>query len=93
MTGVKADFLNRAWFGLMVLSGGSAIAAEMAGAGLDRRLASVIVVVLALIKTRLILAHYLGLSGAPTWRRGFNLSLTLFCLLLLGLYLLPGLTA
>lgn len=89
---MKTDILDRAWFGLMVLSGGSAIAAETSGMGLDRLLASVMIVVLALIKTRLILAHYLGLSEAPTWRRGFNLSLTCFCFCLLVLYLVPAVT-
>jgi hypothetical protein len=38
-----------------------------------------------------ILARYLGLAAAPFWRRGFEVALALFCLLLLGLYLAPGL--
>lgn len=90
---MKPDILDRAWIGLMLLSGGSAVIAEALGFGLDRRLAGVLIVVLALMKAWLILVHYMGLSEAPTWRRGFNLSLTSFCLLLLGLYLVPGLVA
>lgn len=86
---MKSDILDRAWFGLMLLSGGSAVVAEALGFGLNRHLAGVLIVVLALLKTRFILAHYMGLSEAPTWRRGFNLSLTSFSLLLLGLYLIP----
>ncbi len=55
--------------------------------------AGVLILLLALFKARIILSRYLGLSQVPTWRRGFNLSLSLFCLMLLGLYLASGLTA
>ena len=48
-----------------------------------------IILTLAWLKARVILGRYLGLAAAPFWRRGFNLSLALFCLLLLGLYLVP----
>ncbi len=87
---MKPDMLDHAWVGLIALSCGSAIVASSSGSGLSTGLAGVLIVLLALMKARLILAHYLGLSEAPTWRRGFNLSLTLFCLCLLGLYFLPG---
>jgi len=43
------------------------------------------------LKARLILGNYLGLDAAPFWRRGFETSLALFCLLLLGLDLTPAL--
>lgn len=93
MTRISPDILSRAWLMLMVLSGGSAVVAALVGSGLDRRLAGTLIILLALFKARIILSRYLGLSQAPTWRRGFNLSLSLFCLMLLGLYLASGLTA
>lgn len=92
MTRIGPDILSRAWLMLMALSGGSAVVAELVGSGLDRRLAGAMIILLALLKARIILSRYLGLSQAPTWRRGFNLSLSLFCLMLLGLYLASGLT-
>lgn len=83
------DRILRAWVALVVLSLASAIAAWLVNAGLDPRLTGSVVLFLALMKARVILARYLGLDGAPSWRAGFNLVLTLFCLLLLGLYLVP----
>ncbi|WP_306116761.1 MULTISPECIES: nitric oxide reductase F protein [unclassified Roseovarius] len=47
------------------------------------------VLLIAGFKARIILTRYLGLADAPFWRRGFDISLTLFCALLLGLYLAP----
>jgi uncharacterized membrane protein YjjP (DUF1212 family) len=85
------DPLNKAWFALVALSGASAVVAELAIGGLDRRVVGAVVLLLALMKARVILSRYLGLAEAPSWRRGFNLVLTLFCLLLLGLYLIPSL--
>lgn len=90
---VHPDALTRAWIALVALSGASALVAAMAGAQIDRRLAGAVVLALALVKSRVILSRYLGLWRAPSWRRGFNLSLTLFGLLLLALYLAPGLTS
>lgn len=86
-----SDPLNKAWFALVALSGASAVVAELAIGGLDRRVVGAVVLLLALMKARVILSRYLGLAEAPSWRRGFNLVLTLFCLLLLGLYLIPAL--
>ncbi|GAA6162933.1 hypothetical protein NBRC116590_06370 [Pelagimonas sp. KU-00592-HH] len=86
-----SDPLNKAWFALFALSGASAVVAELAIGGLDRRVVGAVVLLLALMKARVILSRYLGLAEAPSWRRGFNLVLTLFCLLLLGLYLIPAL--
>lgn len=87
MTRMSLDTLSRAWLLLLALSGGSAVVAELVGTGFDRRLAGALIIMLALMKARIILSRYLGLAQAPTWRRGFSLSLALFCLLLLGLYL------
>jgi len=50
-----------------------------------------LILTFAWLKARVILSYYLGLNAAPFWRRGFGISLGIFCLLLLGLYLLPGL--
>lgn len=86
-----SDPLNKAWFALVALSGASAVVAELAIGGLDRRVVGAVILLLALMKARVILSRYLGLAEAPSWRRGFNLVLTLFCLLLLGLYLIPAL--
>lgn len=44
---------------------------------------------LAWLKARIILVHYLGLVATPFWRRGFEISLACFSVLLLGLYLAP----
>ncbi len=87
---MRPDILTRAWVALIVLSGLSAVAAGLINRGVDIRVTGTAVLLLALIKARIILAHYLGLAAAPSWRRGFNLSLTLFCILLLGLYLIPA---
>ncbi|MDF1718853.1 MAG: cytochrome C oxidase subunit IV family protein [Antarcticimicrobium sp.] len=91
--GLRPDALTRAWIALVALSGASALVAALAGVQIDRRLAGAVVLALALVKSRLILSRYLGLWRAPSWRRGFNLTLTLFGLLLLALYLVPGVTS
>ncbi|MFX0542103.1 cytochrome C oxidase subunit IV family protein [Roseovarius sp. S4756] len=87
----RPDILTRAWLTLLILSGVSTVAAAAITAGYDARIAGGIVLFLALMKARVILSRYLGLSEAPSWRRGFNLSLTLFMLGALGLYLIPSL--
>jgi hypothetical protein len=87
---LKTEPLTRAWIILIALSAVSAFTAGLVDAGFDRRITGVVVLMLALLKARVILSQYLGLWAAPSWRRGFNLSLTAFCLLLLGLYLAAG---
>jgi hypothetical protein len=52
-------------------------------------LAGALILTLGWLKARVILGRYLGLEAAPFWRRGFDIALALFCLLLLGLYLVP----
>ncbi|SHK98129.1 hypothetical protein SAMN05444414_103152 [Roseovarius marisflavi] len=83
--------LLRAWTALIGLSLGSTLISLWqwppgfaAGAGM-------LVLSFAWLKARVILSSYLRLDAAPFWRRGFAISLGVFCLLLLGLYLLPGL--
>ena len=81
--------LLRAWVWLIGLSLGSTMVSlwhwppEMAA------LAGVAILTLAWLKARIILSRYLGLAAAPFWRRGFGISLVAFCILLLGLYLIP----
>lgn len=47
------------------------------------------VMVLSALKARLILNHYLGLSQAPAWKRGFGSFITLFTSVVLASYFLP----
>ncbi|MDZ7711339.1 MAG: nitric oxide reductase F protein [Roseovarius sp.] len=85
------DPLLRAWAALIGLSLGSTLLAlGVLPPGLTV-LSGVLILALAWLKARVILARYLGLADAPFWRRGFEMSLAGFCLLLLGLYLAPGL--
>ncbi|MFP7674476.1 nitric oxide reductase F protein [Marivita sp. S0852] len=78
-----------AWALLVALSLGST-ALSLSGVYVQWPVAAgVAVMVLAWQKARIILAQYLGLASAPTWRRGFDVALTALCLLLLGLYLVP----
>ena len=93
MTAMTRDTLFRAWLVLILLSGGSAIISELVTSGFDRRVAGVLIVVLAMLKARVILTRYLGLSQAPSWRSGFTLALSFFCAVLLGLYLIPSFIA
>ncbi|CUK17623.1 hypothetical protein RUE5091_04146 [Ruegeria denitrificans] len=77
--------LTRAWLALLGLSVGSAVltllpvpAAVMGGG----------ILLLALIKTRVILAQYLDLACSPGWLRGFTMVLTGFSVLIFALYLI-----
>ncbi|MBG6205168.1 nitric oxide reductase NorF protein [Labrenzia sp. EL_13] len=83
------DTITRAWFDLLFLSAASVLIAagftETLGAGATGGL----VLVFAWMKARVILSRYLGLWQAPIWLSGFNWALGLFCLLLLGLFLIP----
>ena len=88
---MTATALTRAWIALLLLSGLATLVSAGVGAGLNRQIAGVAMLFLALVKARVILSRYLGLVQAPMWLRGFTISLTLFCLLLAGLYLVaPG---
>ncbi|WP_113912425.1 nitric oxide reductase F protein [Roseovarius dicentrarchi] len=91
MSAARPDTLARAWLALIGLSGLSAVVAAAIGHGFDGRVAGGIVLLLALLKARIILSAYLGLSAAPAWRRGFNAVLGAYMLVALGLYLLPAL--
>ncbi|WP_428546470.1 nitric oxide reductase F protein [Profundibacter sp.] len=90
------DKLFRAWIALLVLSATSTAVAifidrgkTATGAGWVPAVAGAVILLLALIKGRIILSRYLGLETTRFWRRGFNTALTLYALVLLGLYLAP----
>lgn len=96
---VQTPDLVRAWITLMALSAAATILSlsrpmlptgDTGLAGFVAPLTGGLVLGLAWLKARVILARYLGLAAAPSWRRGFDLVLALFCLLLLALYLLPA---
>ncbi|MEP2531551.1 cytochrome C oxidase subunit IV family protein [Shimia sp.] len=80
---MTTHILTRAWIILVALS----LIAAAVSLGLPTRLAAPAILLLALLKARIILSDYLDLKSAPPWQRGFTLTLTLFCLTLLGLYL------
>lgn len=82
-----------AWGWLAGLSLLAALIAQAPGFGLPRTVAGVAILALALAKARVILARYLGLAQAPSWLRGFMWVVGLWALLILGLYLIPALTA
>lgn len=86
------DPLLRAWLWLIGFSLGSTVLAVWDWPAALAPLAGAAILVLGWAKARVILRRYLGLASAPFWLRGFSLSLGLFCLLLLGLYLVPALT-
>ena len=79
----------RAWLWLMTLSAGSAVVAEFVAHGMNRSAAGAAILILALAKSRIILARYLMLDQAPAWLRGFVTVLALYGIGLMGLYLVP----
>lgn len=81
-----------AWLaGLSVLA--ALVAHAAAGQGTIRAAAGVAILTLAIVKARVILARYLDLAQAPGWLRGFVWVIVLWALSVLGLYLVPVLTA
>lgn len=87
---MRARDILAAWGWLAGLSLGSTAISLWAWPPALTALAGAIILALAWAKARVILARYLGLAQAPFWRRGFETALALFCLLLLGLYLVPA---
>ncbi|NDR58148.1 nitric oxide reductase F protein [Aliiruegeria sabulilitoris] len=85
--------LTRAWFALILLSGASAANAVMVSRNAVPTIAGVAILLVAWMKTRVILSRYLGLWQAPSWRAGFNGVLGVYCLFLLGLYVVPVLAS
>ncbi len=89
---MTADPTVRAWFSLLLLSGASVLIASGAANTLPAGATGALVLLFAWMKARVILSRYLGLWRAPSWRAGFNWVLGLYCLLLLGLYLVPAIS-
>lgn len=96
MMGLLKDKLLRAWVFLLLLSAVSTAVAVLIDRGSARdaagwinAAAGAVILGLALIKGRIILSRYLGLESTRFWRRGFNFGLTIYALVLLGLYLAP----
>jgi len=92
MTGAKgARRVTAAWLFLLALSAGSTgLSVAVARGALDgtaARLVGAAILALAWAKARTILDAYLRLAEAPALRRGFALTLALYALVLLGLYL------
>ncbi len=82
------DPLTRAWIALVAL-GLATTALAARGPEPGTPWLGVLILGIAFLKMRLILTRHLGLADAPFWRRGFDATLGLFVLLLLGLYLIP----
>jgi len=83
--------VTRAWAFLLALSAASTgLAFVITGGAISAPLlaaAGAAILLLAWAKARTILNAYLRLDEAPAFRRGFGLTLALYALLLLGLYL------
>ena len=86
---MNLDTTTRAWTGLLLLSAASVLIAAGFTDKLSVGATGALVLVFAWMKARVVLSRYLGLWQAPTWLSGFNWVLGLFCLLLLGLFLVP----
>jgi len=90
------DKLVQAWVFLLLFSAVSTGVAVLidrgntqTATGWINAAAGAVILGLALIKGRIILSRYLGLESSRFWRRGFNFGLTIYALVLLGLYLAP----
>jgi len=83
--------VTKAWLLLLALSGASTVlsvaVARGALTGTAVTLGGATILALGWAKARTILNAYLRLDEAPAFRRGFGLTLALYALLLLGLYL------
>ncbi len=77
--------LTLAWATLIALSLGAAVLTLLM---LPAKVTGGVMLLLALLKARIILAQYLELAHAPDWLRGFTFVLVLFALTLFGLFLI-----
>ncbi|WP_269586016.1 cytochrome C oxidase subunit IV family protein [Roseibium sp. Sym1] len=89
---MKTAAVTRAWLQLLLLSAASVFLAAWSGVLPGPTATGALVLVIAWLKARVILSRYLGLWQAPSWQSGFNWGLGIYCLVLLGLFLAPGLT-
>lgn len=76
--------LTQAWLGLLALS---AVSALLTLIGAPTAVIAGGIVLLALIKARVILKHYLDLENSQSWLRGFTMVLTGFSAVIFALYL------
>lgn len=86
---MNLDPTTRAWACLLLLSAASVLIASGFADTLSSGMTGALVLGFAWMKARVVLSRYLGLWRAPAWLSGFNWALALFCLLLLGLFLIP----
>ncbi|WP_170783289.1 cytochrome C oxidase subunit IV family protein [Ruegeria lacuscaerulensis] len=77
--------LTRTWVALLALTVASALLIPLP---IPRSALAAAILLLALIKSRLILARYLDLAHSPAWLRGFSFGLICFAVVLFGLYLI-----
>ncbi len=77
------------WIALLCFSLASTLLSVWSFSPNWQALTGTVILLLAWLKARVILGRYLGLSQAPFWSQGFGISLAVFCLILLGLYLIP----
>ena len=85
---MRIAHLTAAWLALLALSAATALLTVIDAAHLDRRAATIAVLVLAGLKARVILASYLGLSGTRFWTRVFDSAIGLFLILASAIYLI-----
>lgn len=79
--------LIHAWAGLVTLSAATTLITLTSSSAQFHAAAAASVLLLAGLKARLILTHYLGLTGSRFWRASFTLALVIFLLTALALYL------
>ncbi len=84
--------LARAWLFLLLLSGASTVLAVLVAQGLSQTAIGAAILLVAWMKARVILSHYLGLRQAPAICAGVSWVLAFYCAALLGLYLVPAFT-
>lgn len=77
--------MTRAW---LLLIGLSLISALTTIGGLSPKIAGLVILSLGLIKARVILSRYLGLAAAPGWLAGFFAVISLWAILVGGLFLI-----
>ncbi|MDD9717943.1 cytochrome C oxidase subunit IV family protein [Dinoroseobacter sp. PD6] len=77
----------RAWGALLALTVLGTVLSQDAVSWLRPQYAGLAILAVAIAKARIILLDYLGLRGAPSWRRGGVTCLVFAGLLLAGLYM------
>ncbi|MEC9472622.1 MAG: cytochrome C oxidase subunit IV family protein [Pseudomonadota bacterium] len=80
------------WIALLGLSAATVLVTTGGTGHFSPALFGGLLLLLAFIKARIILSRYLGLWQAPAWLSGFSWVIGFFCLLLLVLYVAPGLS-